>query len=184
MAKKLTAEMWRPVPIAQYACVYSVSSMGRVRRELPARGSRVGQIRKLLMGKRGYVTVSLSCKGHSSTHLVHRLVATAFIGNPHNKPEVNHKDGDRWNNAVCNLEWVTRLENARHSFQELGRQGTSLKGEVNPNAVLTDKSVGIIKRELNRGVRGVVLARRFGVRDTTISNIKKGVRWQHVHALP
>ena len=59
----------------------------------------------------GYRTVSICNK----TASVHRLVATAFIPNPDNKPVVNHKDGNKSNNCVSNLEWVTVKENARHS---------------------------------------------------------------------
>lgn len=60
----------------------------------------------------GYASVSLS----GVNHLVHRLVAEAFIPNPGNKPQVNHKDGNRRNNCVSNLEWVTAKENVDHAF--------------------------------------------------------------------
>lgn len=51
------------------------------------------------------------------THLVSRLVATAFIPNPENKEEVNHKNGNPLDNSAGNLEWVTRSENIRHAFK-------------------------------------------------------------------
>jgi hypothetical protein len=62
----------------------------------------------------GYMRVSLFYEGKNFNALVHRLVAIAFIPNPENKPQVNHKDGDKSNNCVDNLEWVTNNENQAH----------------------------------------------------------------------
>ena len=60
----------------------------------------------------GYKTVHLDKKFHR----VHRLVANAYLPNPENKPQVNHIDGDKTNNMLCNLEWSTHSENIQHSF--------------------------------------------------------------------
>ena len=65
---------------------------------------------------RGYKQVFFCSNYIKSMRYVHRLVAEVFIPNPQNKPEVNHKDGDKSNNNVDNLEWVTRLENVRHAI--------------------------------------------------------------------
>lgn len=68
----------------------------------------------------GYIKVSLCRKGNKAVHShVHRLVANTFIPNPENKPEVNHIDGDKTNNSVSNLEWVTRSENGIHKYKVL-----------------------------------------------------------------
>lgn len=66
----------------------------------------------------GYLIISVNQKGYSH----HRMLAKAFIPNPENKPEVNHKNGIRDDNRLENLEWVTRAENIQHSFKELGRK--------------------------------------------------------------
>lgn len=65
----------------------------------------------------GYMHVQImrNCKRY--TKYVHRLVAECYLDNPENKPEINHKDGDKKNNNVTNLEWCTRSENQKHSFR-------------------------------------------------------------------
>ena len=75
--------------------------------------------------------------GHRYNFLVHRLVAETFIPNPDGKPEVNHKDGDRNNNDVSNLEWVTRSENIRHRIDVLGCKPQG--GYPKPTECLTSK---------------------------------------------
>ena len=65
----------------------------------------------------GYRSYSLRKDGVQTQHLGHRLIAEAFIPNPENKPQVNHKDGNKTNNAVSNLEWVTISENAKHAYK-------------------------------------------------------------------
>lgn len=72
--------------------------------------------------KDGYPKVRLWDGVKYHNHFVHRLVAEAFIPNPENKPQVNHKDGDKRNNDVNNLEWVTQSENMRHCFDVLGHK--------------------------------------------------------------
>lgn len=71
----------------------------------------------------GYHHVKLTKQKHKSKYvLTHRIVAMAFIPNPENKPQVNHKDGVKTNNNVDNLEWVTNLENSLHLWNVLGRK--------------------------------------------------------------
>lgn len=97
---------------------YEVSETGEVR-SLGARGKAGKILRQHCNQKRrGYYYVGLGTgqRGVYATKAVHRLVAEAFIPNPEHKPQVNHKDGNKANNAVTNLEWVTHTENIHHSI--------------------------------------------------------------------
>lgn len=88
---------------------YSVSNKGNIRDD------RTGKIRKTTISNVGYPIVSIN----GSARLVHRLECAAFIPNPDNKPTVNHKDGNRSNNDLNNLEWATYHENNIHGWRVL-----------------------------------------------------------------
>lgn len=110
-------EIWKPV--VGYEGLYECSNMGRVKsldRYVPHRYDGEfqfikGTIRKTKYNNGGYEMITLYKDGKEKTHLVHRLVAQAFIPNPNNLPEVNHKDENTKNNCVDNLEWCNREYN-------------------------------------------------------------------------
>ena len=87
---------------------YQVSSWGRVRNSF-------GQIIKPYKSEKGYLKVELWKNGEGFKKRVHRLVADAFIENPQGFPQVNHIDGNKENNSVTNLEWVTDKANKNHA---------------------------------------------------------------------
>lgn len=88
---------------------YSVSSDGLVRND------NTNCLKTLGIDRYGYQNVELHCNGKRSFPGVHRLVANAFIPNTFNKPQINHKDGNKLNNNVSNLEWATAKENMEHA---------------------------------------------------------------------
>ena len=117
------AEVWKDVE--GYEGLYQVSDLGRVksldrwRYNAILKGERQlirGTVRKAHPDRRGYLKVTLYKDGKRTTFPVHRLVAEAFIPNPENKPQINHKDGCKVNNSVDNLEFCTRAENMAHAF--------------------------------------------------------------------
>lgn len=90
-----------------------VSNKGRVRSWL--RG--YANILKTQPDKKGYHRVRITIEREKMSYKVHREVAKAFLPNPNQLPQVNHKDGNKDNNAVENLEWVTNIENAHHAIE-------------------------------------------------------------------
>ena len=96
---------------------YQISDCGKVRSNFRSKDkSKYKEIK--LQNNNGYKLVQLNNKDSKLMFRVHRLVAEAFIPNPENKRTVNHKDGDKSNNSVNNLEWATHSENNKHAFDK------------------------------------------------------------------
>ena len=118
--KTITQETWKDVK--GYEGLYQVSSLGKVKRIrfINKNTSRPQEkVIKQKLRKDGYLEVALYKKGKGKSIQVHRLVAQAFLYNIDNKPAVNHKNGNKTDNKVTNLEWVTVSENAIHSSRVL-----------------------------------------------------------------
>jgi hypothetical protein len=90
-----------------------ISSKGQVRSNL----TKTPRILKAQVDSKGYLRIRVTINGIKKTIHVHRAVAKAFIPNPDELPQVNHKDGNKDNNATENLEWVTNIENAHHAIE-------------------------------------------------------------------
>lgn len=105
-------EVWKAVK--GYEEYLAVSSQGRVKSFMR---NPDGNILKAQTDNKGYLRLSCTINGKKVRFKVHRLVAEHFVDNPDNKPQVNHKDGNKRNNAVPNLEWVTMSENAVHAIK-------------------------------------------------------------------
>lgn len=100
-------EIWKD--IRGYEGIYVISNLGRVKSNT--------KLLHLNTNTYGYKHVTLSKGNAQKTVLVHRLVASAFIENPLGLPQINHKDGNKSNNASDNLEWVTQKSNNRHAIE-------------------------------------------------------------------
>lgn len=149
---------------------YTISSDGILK-------GKTGREKALRKRKDGYLEVHLYRDGIRSHKRVHRLVAEAFIPNPDNKPEVNHKDGNKCNNSVDNLEWVNKSENMTHAYQTgLVKPHASygMLGHKNPNAGRKGRKVMIIETgEIFNSIKDCAIA--IGGSDRRICDCLKGV---------
>lgn len=118
-------EQWR---IIQGFENYAVSSHGEVMNK------KTGKLLRPNTDQKGYLEVWLSSNGKRKKFSVHRLVALSFLTNEKGKPQVNHIDGNKSNNDVSNLEFVTNSENILHSFRKLGRKHTGGRKRIIHNA--------------------------------------------------
>ena len=132
-----SVEQW--IPVQGYEDKYEVSTEGRIRSKdhyirHSAGGVRLwkGKIIKPIRQKTGYMAIMF---GDRTVRLVHRIVAMNFLPNPENKKCVNHKNGNKEDNAVANLEWMTYSENEKHSYAVLKKSpvltGLGRKGKLN-----------------------------------------------------
>lgn len=123
---------------------------------------------------RGYKKVTLSIMGKQIQRYIHRLVASAHCPNPENKPHVNHKDGNKANNASYNLEWVTPLQNSEHAIES----GLCNSGEQCYNAKFTERDINRM-RFLDKHIARYKIAQRMGCSKSTVSDILNGKRYKH-----
>lgn len=117
---------------------------------------------------KGYLRVCIGGK----FYFVHRLVAEKYIENPENKSQVNHKDGNKLNNDISNLEWVGNLENRKHAIENK----LHLCGEACPWAKLTQSDVDEIRK--NKILSTQELANKFKVSISTIRDIINKRTWK------
>lgn len=175
---KFICEMWRPCP--GYETLYEVSSLGSVRSIDRIVGKRRGVVKSKILkpyvNRRGYLEVRLFTQSSPLPRVVHRLVAKAFIDNPNSLPQVNHIDGNKFNNASDNLEWINNSENQKHAYK-LGLQ-PSRAGENNSKAKITDKDVTLLKQLYNSGKSVVEVSNIMNVSLDSTRQIIYGRTWK------
>lgn len=165
-------ETWKD--IEGYNGFYQVSNHGNMR----SRYLGLTNL-KLQVDKDGYFKISLMKDRKQKRYMVHRLVAMAFIPNPENKPCINHKDGDKKNNHVSNLEWVTISENTKHAFDN----GLCVQkyGYHSCRAKLDKKDLEFIRYLRSKGLGYRRISKLFTkVSPQTISNILSGKTYNRV----
>lgn len=173
----MNTEIWKPV--VGWEDRYEVSSCGSVRSG-KYRLSRQKLLSQSLV--QGYPVVSLSRDGYCKKCYVHHLVAISHLGHPPGEIgtkrgmwTVNHKDFDKTNNHVENLEWLLCSENYLHAWE--GGQVRILTGETNKSSKLKASDVQDIKSRLMKGDKPVDIASDYGVVKGTIYAIKNGKTW-------
>ena len=176
----LQREQWKPIPEFPR---YEVSNFGRVRFAGGVRANRWGEYiapPKMLTCHpyEGYRKVSLYKGKKKFTRRVCRLVLMAFHGCPSGGQECNHKNGDRSDDRIENLEWVTKSENGLHRSRVLGN--VPCKGERHPKARLTVGDVKFIREQNKAGVSQRALARQFETNQGHISAIVTRRIWRSV----
>ena len=146
---------WKPIP--NYEECGFISSTGLVK-------NLKGEQRKLTISKYGYFRVGL--KGGKRTISVHKLVADAFVSGKKEGLVVNHIDGNKLNNDVSNLEWVTQSYNVKHGF---------MLGRIHPRGrmLISDDDFEIILKRIENGEQQKKLAAEYGVSPSAICKRKK-----------
>jgi len=175
------SEIWRTIPGSEGH--YSVSSVGRVRSEpIPTRhvGRQRGRILTCSPDNKRYPQFCMCLVGgRRQTMKVHRAVALAFLGPRPEGHQINHRSGDKTDNRVENLEYVSCRENIRHAWRTGLCSSARRRGMSSSQAKLTDEDVREIRRLGSQTTRKR-LAQRFGVTPENIACILKGQTWQHV----
>ena len=152
----------------RYSDNYEASSDGHIR------NSKTKRILHEFVGRDGYMRTQFDGK----TRLVHRVIASVFIDNPDNLPEVNHIDCNKQNNSVDNLEWCTRNHNQKHAYSNGLR---SARGMHNSRCKLTAEDVEYIKKHYIKGdkVYGAIsMSKQFNVAQQTICAVISGQNWK------
>jgi predicted XRE-type DNA-binding protein len=162
---------WRTIPGQEGR--YAVSDAGEVM-SMNFKGSGLPGVLKPGLC-RGYATVEI---GADKRYTVHRLVAAAFIGPRPDGMQINHKNGNKADNRLENIEYCTQSENMKHAFAT-GLQNN--QGERHSQAKLTEEKVMQIRKLLGLGFRQGELAELMGVSQSAISRVKNGNRWTHVN---
>lgn len=168
-------EIWKD--IIGYEGLYQVSNLGRVKSMARNKDGKVMRPDKI---RSGYMRATLQRDKDRKRFLVHRLVATAFIGCPDESMDINHKNSIKDDNRIENLEWVTRKENIAHFRKSKGAKirDEKMSGLNNPKSKLSMLDIKLIKKlshEYGFGLKR--LSWLFDVDRTVIYKIKKGTHW-------
>lgn len=171
-------EIWKPLIYQKQEYPnFEISNKGNLR------NANTKKVYKQCVNKQGYcqVCVSLGSRDKKKVFRIHKAVAETFIPNPENKPVPNHKDGNKLNNDVSNLNWATYSENTKHAFDN----GfiPLFFGEENSFSKLTEEDIRYIRntyipKDREFGCRA--LAKKFGVSHQNISRIVNNKIWNGV----
>lgn len=162
-------EVWKDIKELQ--CLYKINEYGIVVK-------RNGKIKPNQDNGKGYKQLYVQINNKRKVFYIHRLVAEYFIPNPLNLKEVNHIDGDKSNNHIKNLEWISRIDNMKHA----SKNGLIRMGENSGKNKLTEKQVLAIRRlyKLNPNFNKLKVSIKLGVQYATIYKIIKNQKWKYL----
>ncbi len=168
----LKGEVWKTIP--SFGRAYEVSNFGRVKKLVGQYNTNREKISNKTVSTEEYYSISILGK----KQYLHRLVAEAFIPNPYNKPIVNHKNGNKKDFRVENLEWVTNQENCTHASET----GLLRRGETHPLSKLNEKIVSEILKDYkeNPNFSKKDSAKKHEISIGTIYKIITKRSWTHV----
>lgn len=159
-------ELWRNID--GYKGMYQISSIGRVR-SYKYKNPRILKPRK---NNNGYLYINLSIDGKYKSFTIHRLVAIYFLGK--SNLTVNHKNCNKLNNCVENLEWISQQKNTDHA--KLNNLLST--GERNGRSKLIERDIKVIKYKSRLGKSSRTIAKEFGVSKTAIQEILNNISWK------
>ena len=173
--------MWKD--IKHYEGLYKVSDNGEIwsypktwKSNNGGTNNHNGKKLKGGLASTGYYQVSLTTDKQSKNYYIHRLVAETFIANPENHPFINHKDGNKINNNISNLEWCTPQENETHAL----KTGLKPSGENHGWAKLKEIDIVQIFKLSKEGKSQTEIANIYNIKQATISCILKRKTWKKV----
>lgn len=177
----MNIEIWKDVK--GYEGIYEVSSFGRVRSVDRFAfhwrgGKRIVKGKILIQCNRGegYLCVDLSKKSKKTTYLTHRIVAISFLG-LNKKLEVNHKDSNRHNNSIENLEWSTRSENMKHA--SIFGNHNAISSPKMAKKLNVEKVLSIRLKSLN-GISQRDIAKEFSIARSNVCSIVNRKTWKNI----
>lgn len=176
-------EIWKDIP--GYEGRYQISDSGKVKSlarvsksKYPGGNPVKMRILKSTINPGGYEVVILCKDAKTKCIGIHRLIATAFIPTINGKDHINHKNGNRLDNTIENLEWCTNQENQTHSWKHNSRQ--PLRGENNGHAKIKPEDVVEIRRLRSEGYTYIEIGKRFNLSRPSVQDIIYRRTWKHV----
>lgn len=180
----LNEEKW--APIKEHEQLYAVSNYGRIKslfREIKGKNGICYRYSEKLhtpqVDEHGYHRVTFRKNTIPKQWSVHRLVADHFMDNPKNLPQVNHKNGDKSDNNINNLEWCTASQNMQHGYDELDHE--RMRGEKNGMTKLTPELIVLIKKSYSELKSFTKTGLQFGISGTHVWRIVKNKSWEHLY---
>lgn len=161
-------------PIKGYEGQYSIDEGGNVH------NLKTNTILKHILKKNGYLVITLYSENPRYYQVgIHRLLAIAFIPNPHDKKEVNHKDGNKQNNNLDNLEWVTSRENNIHALKT-GLRRINHGEKHNWCKTTTEELARLVKENIKLGLTNRQIANKLNIPHYNVYDIRVGKSWSWV----